>query len=124
MNYNINKDNKNNENAFKSLLFADFDGCMYGLVAKGGNSDKVGMPINKPWRVACSPNSSPPRFLNKKRDRSHQHTHCAGSFTKGTQSYTPEIVRQVHRSLNFDCVKGGGTCNEPSCLVGMEHSAS
>ena len=107
-----------------NFVFADFDGCMYGLVAKGGNSNKVGMPINKPWRVACSPNSSLPRFLNKKCDRSHQHTHCAGSFTKGTQSYTPEIVKQIHRSLNFDCVKEGGTCNDPSCLVGMEHSTS
>ena len=31
--------------------FASFDGCMYGLRAKGGVSD--GMLINKPWRVAC-----------------------------------------------------------------------
>ena len=29
---------------------ADFDGCMYGLVASGGRFD--GMPIQKPWRVA------------------------------------------------------------------------
>ena len=41
------------------FVSAEFDGCMYGLVAEVG-SDK-GYPINKPWRVACSPNSSLPR---------------------------------------------------------------
>ncbi len=80
--------------------FADFDGCMYGLVAEGGRDH--GMPIMKPWRVACSPNSSLPRFLNLKCDRSHVHTHCAGSYTLGTQGYTPKIVDNVHKSLNAD----------------------
>ena len=30
--------------------FADFDGCMYGLVATHGKD--AGLPIKKPWRVA------------------------------------------------------------------------
>ena len=32
------------------FTFADFDGCMYGLVATRGK--EAGAPINKPWRVA------------------------------------------------------------------------
>ena len=32
------------------FTFADFDGCMYGLVATKGK--EVGTPIKKPWRVA------------------------------------------------------------------------
>ena len=80
--------------------FADFDGCMYGLIAQGGRGD--GMPIKKPWRVACSPNSSLPQYLYKKCDGSHQHVHCAGSYTLKTQGYTPEVVKQVHVSLNAD----------------------
>ena len=31
--------------------FADFDGCMYGLIAAYGSTQ--GMPIRKPWRIAC-----------------------------------------------------------------------
>ena len=80
--------------------FADFDECMYGLIAQGGRGD--GMPIKKPWRVACSPNSSLPQYLYKKCDGSHQHVHCAGSYTLKTQGYTPEVVKQVHVSLNAD----------------------
>ena len=80
--------------------FADFDGCMYGLVAQGGRDD--GKPIMKPWRVACSPNSSLPRYLNLRCDGSHVHCICQGSYTLRTQSYTPKIVEQVHVSLNAD----------------------
>ena len=28
--------------------------------------------------------------------------HCAGSYTLKTQGYTPEVVKQVHVSLNAD----------------------
>ena len=80
--------------------FADFDGCMYDLRAVGGKGD--GMPIKKPWRVACSPNSSLPSYLCKRCDGSHQHVHCAGAYTLKTQGYTPEVVKQVHVSLNAD----------------------
>ena len=82
------------------FVFADFDGCMYGLVASSG--EDIGMPINKPWRVACSPNSSLPKFLNKKCDKSHKHCLCQGVHTLRTQQYTEEIVKRVHQSLNYD----------------------
>ena len=94
---------------------ADFDGCMYGLRAVGGR--KNGMLINKPWRIACSPNSSLPRFLNLKCDRSHEHAVCAGSYTKGTQSYTPSIVKQVHRSLNYDAECSGEGSGDSACSL-------
>ena len=61
-----------------------------------------GMPIKKPWRVACSPSSSLPKYFNKQCDSSHEHVHCAGSCTLKTQGYTPEVVKQVHVSLNAD----------------------
>ena len=43
--------------------FADFDGCMYGLVASHGKD--AGLPIKKPWRVAYL-SSSLGVFFNRK----------------------------------------------------------
>ena len=82
------------------FVFADFDGCMYGLVAERGPNE--GQLINKPWRVACSPNSSLPKFLNKKCDGSHDHTPCSGVNTLGTQGYTDMICGLVHQSICHD----------------------
>jgi len=79
---------------------ADFDGCMYGLVATKGPS--AGTPIQKPWRVACSPGSSLPQLLNLRCDGSHTHTPCAGHNTLLTQAYTPAIADLVHRSIVTD----------------------
>ena len=104
------------------LQFADFDGCMYGLRATGGRHD--GDFIKKPWRVACTPNSSLPSFLNKKCDGTHHHTPCQGSYTKKTQCYTPPIAKQVHRSLNYDMEKDGLDNDTACCFVGIEASAS
>ena len=80
--------------------FSDFDGCMYGLVAQKGRD--AGTPIQKPWRVACSPNSCLPDLLNKRCDGSHAHTPCQGQNTLLTQGYTPEIARIVHESITQD----------------------
>ena len=82
------------------FVFADFDGCMYGLVATKGSN--AGTPIQKPWRVACSPNSSLPSMLCRRCDRSHDHTPCAGPNTLLTQGYTEEIVAIVHQSIVRD----------------------
>ena len=90
---------------------ADFDGCMCGLVAEKG--PMAGIPINKPWRVACSPNSSLPRLLNKKCDRSHDHTPCAGANTLGTQGYTDDVCKIVHQSIQYDNARIG-TLNQSS----------
>ena len=60
------------------------------------------MPIQKPWRVACSPGSSLPTLLNKRCDGSRDHTPCAGENTLLTQDYTPEIAKLVHQSIVRD----------------------
>ena len=73
---------------------------MYGLVAQKGRD--AGTPIQKPWRVACSPNSCLPDLLNKRCDGSHAHTPCQGQNTLLTQGYTPEIARIVHESITQD----------------------
>ena len=98
-----------------NMQFADFDGCMYGLRATGGRGD--GGLINKPWRVACTPNSSLPKFLCKRCDRSHSHVHCAGNYTKKTQSYTAEVVQKVHQSLNYDMKADDVDLNAACCIV-------
>ena len=36
--------------AYMQFKFTDFDGCMYGLVAKNKTDESV--PIRKPWRIA------------------------------------------------------------------------
>ena len=88
---------------------ADFDGCMYGLVASKGPS--AGTPIQKPWRVACSPGSSLPQLLNKRCDGSHTHTSCAGPNTWLTQAYTPAIAELVHKSIVADIAKANKLAN-------------
>ena len=90
-----------------NFVNADFDGCMYGLVA--GRGEVQGMPIKKPWRVACSPNSSLPSLLHKRCDRSHEHTRCAGVNTLATQGYTEAICKLVHQSICHDIAKLGMT---------------
>ena len=82
------------------FVFTDFDGCMFGLVATRGRD--AGMPIQKPWRIACSPNSCLPSMLNRRCDGSHDHTPCAGQNTLLTQGYTPEIAQLVHQSIVRD----------------------
>ena len=78
----------------------DFDGCMYGLTATSGGM--AGMPIQKPWRVACSPRSCLPKLLNRRCDGSHKHTPCAGQNTLLTQGYIPEIAKIVHQAIVAD----------------------
>ena len=99
--------------------FADFDGCMYGLTAVHGRD--AGTPINKPWRVACSPNSSLPQMLNKRCDHSHAHTRCAGRNTLMTQGYTDTICDIVHRSICHDVakagIKGESTQHQIACVA-------
>ena len=73
---------------------------MYGLVAQSGRD--AGMPIQKPWRIACSPGSCLPSLLDKKCDGSHDHTPCAGQNTLLTQGYTQKIVDIVHQSITQD----------------------
>ena len=85
------------------FIFADFDGCMYGLVATKGK--EAGTPIQKPWRVAYI-NSSLCTRLNKKCDGSHVHTPCAGQNTSITEGYTPKIVRIVHECFRDDVRRG------------------
>ena len=94
--------------------YADFDGCMYGLVAESGPN--MGEPINKPWRVACV-NSSLPDVLNRKCSHEHKHAPCAGSLTKGTEGYTDEIVSVVHESFTKDVLATGENSESNRCYV-------
>ena len=83
--------------------FADFDGCMYGLVASHGKD--AGLPIKKPWRVAYV-NSSIGNFLHLKCDGSHEHSPCSGQNTSDTERYTPEIAKAVHLCFCRDTKTG------------------
>ena len=85
----------------QGFSYADFDGCMYGLVARHGPD--TGHPICKPWRIACL-NSSLNTFLFKMCDSKHAlaHTKCGGQNTKETQCYTPRIADMIHKSIKHD----------------------
>ena len=96
------------------FLFADFDGCMYGLVATKGK--EAGMPIEKPWRVAYL-NSSLGNRLNMKCDGSHIHTPCAGQNTSLTEGYTPTIVRIVHECFREDVHKNNSIYSAAVCRL-------
>jgi hypothetical protein len=58
-----------------NFRFADFDGCMYGLVAKHGQT--AALPIKKSWRMAHV-SSTLGEHVNLKCDRQHTHTSCSG----------------------------------------------
>ena len=91
------------------------DGCMYGLTAKYG--EMQGMPIKKPWRIACV-NSSLPDVLNRTCDKSHKHCPCESRNTRPTQAYTPEIARVVHQVLADDAkVRAKGRSPSKACAV-------
>eukprot|EP00972_Heterocapsa_arctica_P035206 5181345-Heterocapsa_arctica.AAC.1 len=93
--------------------FNEFDGCMYGLVAKYGPDQ--GKPINTPWNIAFN-KPSISDYLNRKCDPSHTHAPCSGQSTKGTEGYTPEIARAFHMRFKADVVKG-----LKACCVGVLH---
>ena len=92
------------------FVYAEFDGCVYGLVAEKG--PVAGMPIKKPWRVACSPGSSLPSYLNQRCDGSHEHTPCAGVNTVATQGYTDDICKLIHKSISADIRKVLNTADD------------
>ena len=92
----------------------ELDGCMYGLVGKNK------MPIKKPWKMLTW-NLPVGNGLRRKCDGSREHTPCAGSDTKGTQLYTPLIVKLIVDSLalrNHRAVRVG-----ESTRVGVKEKA-
>ena len=103
------------------FAFAEFDGCMYGLTAASGGA--AGMPIRKPWKVACSPGSSLPRRLCKKCDGSHNHVRCEGQNTLLTQGYTPEIVKVVHQTIVADIAAANGKTAKRDDKGGVENGS-
>ena len=96
---------------------------MYGLIARGGPQD--GLPIKKPWRVACSSNSSLPSMLNKHCNHTHvKHALCAGAYAKGTQHYRESVVKIVHHSLKRDARMSGVFDARACSFLCFELSAS
>ena len=67
----------------------DFDGCMYGLVSKRGNTD--GLAVRKPWRIAFI-NSSIDKYLNLTCDGSHPHVPCNGLTLCTRKDIPPQYV--------------------------------
>eukprot|EP00972_Heterocapsa_arctica_P099510 14682451-Heterocapsa_arctica.AAC.1 len=96
--------------------FTEFDGCIYGLVAKYG--PHAGLPINKPWKVAYI-RSSISDYLNRKCDHSHSHAPCSGQNTKATEDYTPEIANAFHVCFKADVANG-----LKACCAGLLHTIS
>jgi len=79
-------------NGFSS---AYVDGCKMGVVSRVS-----GLPIRKPWRIACS-DSRMAEALDRVRcpgKEAHPvHAPCAGSDTKTTENYTPYMAELVHQ---------------------------
>ncbi len=75
------------------FMFANFDGCVYGLTTSAGGPTAAGgiaQPVKKPWRIACL-RSTIPLVLTEKCDGSHTHAPCGGRITCGTQGYTQNL---------------------------------
>ena len=94
--------------------FADFYGCMYGLVALHGKD--AGLSSKEPWRVAYS-SSSLRGFLSSKCDGSHDHSSCSGQDTSGTGCYTPLIAKAIHQFCRRDVQLHGVDSSDNASLV-------
>ena len=93
--------------------FTDFDGCMYGLVAK--NKGKESFPIRKPWRIAYF-NSAIVSRLNRLCGGSHWHVLCHGSNALYSQGYTPLICEAIWMSLRD---KKGQREERNTCMINV-----
>ena len=97
----------------KRMLFSDFDGCAYGLQTKKkrnmSNPSRIDhegelMYILKPWRIMFSENAGIfGEYLRNRCSKEHIHAHAAGSETKGTEDYTWNIAKAVHRAFKGFC---------------------
>ena len=78
------------------------DGCALGL----RTNDEHETPIKKPWTLYTNSPSVLNVFSACKCPGSREHPRhepCAGKHTKGTESYTDEMVRLVHKAHMTDC---------------------
>ena len=79
-----------------NFKYADFDGCMYGLVSRREGSD--GLPVRKPWRIAFI-NSTTDKHLRVLWAGSHLHVPCSGHDAIYAQGYTLAICHAVMKSV-------------------------
>ena len=93
---------------------ADFDGCMYGLVASHGKG--AGLPIKKPWRAAYL-NSSIGEFPHLKCGGSHGHSPCSGRNTSDTEQYTPMVAKAVHQCFSRDARQNRMNCSDDAITI-------
>ena len=75
-----------------SLLTADFDGCMYGLVARYG--DHAGLPMLKQWRLvtSCKEVAS---VITDRCNHDVQHVRIEGRNTKCSENYPFMLAGKV-----------------------------
>ena len=71
----------------------DFDGCMLGV-----QSEKMGKPILKHWRIMTSAQCILNHFANLRCNKTHEHVKCEGADTELTGRYTVEFARAIHRA--------------------------
>jgi hypothetical protein len=97
--------------------FADFNGCMYGLVAKHGPA--AGHPMHKPWRFACWKSSLPSDLhVNCSGYHNLRHTRCFGKNAKESQLYTHRTADLIHKSIVFDIENSSNVVG--ACAVVIE----
>jgi hypothetical protein len=82
-----------------ALNKVNMHGCAAGL-----RSAKTGLPIKKPWTIATTAPSIVAALGDFQCDGSHAHQPCAGSETKATESYTPEMAKAVHWAIREEAV--------------------
>ena len=93
------------------------DGCQFNLRARNG------LPIMKPWRIATNMPSLSEALCGKvcKGPTAHaQHQPCAGSETKRTEAYTPELVSYVHHAFLCEVLRAEGRPNVSGRAPGAE----
>ncbi len=79
-----------------ALHTANFDGCMYGLVAKYGES--AGDSMLKHWRLVTT-SSVVAGTVNKRCSHVAPHVRIEGRNTKCSENYPSELAKEVHRAF-------------------------
>ncbi len=78
------------------LLSAEFDGCMYGLVAKHG--DHAGQPMLKHWKLVTT-STKVASAINARCGHDVPHVRIEGRNTKCSENYPPKLASCVLKAL-------------------------
>jgi hypothetical protein len=82
------------------LLSAEFDGCMYGLVAKHG--DDAGQLLLKPWKLVTT-STRLASSITERCTHNVSHVRIEKRNTKSSETYPHKLAKEVLKAIRIEC---------------------